>query len=187
MMIKLRIIVQNTYGLYLEREDKNFTLRLVGKMVVSPPWLYTSVLWVFSCGYCVWVLWVLSIKQAFLSLGFRHVYREHNMSADRLSKEALDMKVGLLSFSELWEGEIIEEGLIQLFWEFFLVIVAYSCFSLFEYGVCLFHPRGILDKLSGLILFSPWWCFFCLSLRFWVLWVESFWVESWVDSYCKCK
>jgi len=37
------------------------------------------------------------------------------MSADRLSKEALDMKSGLLSFSELWEGEIIEEGLIQLF------------------------------------------------------------------------
>ena len=68
-----------------------------------------------SCGYCVWVLWVLSIKQDFLSLGFRHVYREHNMSADRLSKEALDMKAGLLSFSKLWEGEIIEEGLIQLF------------------------------------------------------------------------
>ena len=115
MMIKLRIIVQNTYGLYLEREDKIFTIRLVGKMVVSPPWLYTSVFWVFSCGYCVWFLWVLSIKRDFLSLGFRHVYREHNMSANRLPKEALDMKAGLLSFLELWEGEIIEEGLIQLF------------------------------------------------------------------------
>ena len=99
----------------LREKIKNVTLRLVGKMVVSPPWLYTSVLWVFSCGYCVWVLWVLSIKQDFLSLGFRHVYREHNMSANHLSKEALDMKAGLLSFSELWEGEIIEEGLIQLF------------------------------------------------------------------------
>ena len=43
---------------------------------------------------------------------FRNVYREHNMSADHLSKEALDMKAGLLSFLELWEGEIIEEGLI---------------------------------------------------------------------------
>ena len=68
-----------------------------------------------SYGYYVWVLWVLSIKHAFLSLGFRHVYREHNMSVDRLPKEELDMKAGLLSFSELWEGEIIEEGLIQLF------------------------------------------------------------------------
>ena len=37
------------------------------------------------------------------------------MSADRLTKEALDMKPGLLSFLELQEGEIIEEGLIQLF------------------------------------------------------------------------
>ena len=46
---------------------------------------------------------------------FRHVYKEQNMSADRLSKEALNMKAGLLSFSELLEGEIIEEGMIQLF------------------------------------------------------------------------
>ena len=30
---------------------------------------------------------------------FIYVYMEHNMSADRLSKEALNMKVGLLSFS----------------------------------------------------------------------------------------
>ena len=30
---------------------------------------------------------------------FSHVYREHNMSADSLSKEALNMKDGLLSFS----------------------------------------------------------------------------------------
>ena len=67
-------------------------------------------LWVLCVG-----LGVLYIKQDFLSHGFRHVYREHNMGADRLSKEALDMKASLLSFSELWEEEIIEEGLIQLF------------------------------------------------------------------------
>ena len=96
----------------LRKKIKNFTLLLVGKMVVSPPCLYTSVLWVFSCGYFVWVLWVLYIKHDLLSLGFRYLYREHNMSADRLSKEALDMRAGLLSFSELWEGEIIKEGLI---------------------------------------------------------------------------
>ena len=42
---------------------------------------------------------------------FSHVYREHNMSVDRLSKAALNMKVGLLSFLE---GEIIEEGTLQL-------------------------------------------------------------------------
>ena len=37
------------------------------------------------------------------------------MSAGCLSKEVLDMKDGPLSFSKLLEGEIIEEGLIQLF------------------------------------------------------------------------
>ena len=46
---------------------------------------------------------------------FRHVYREKNMSVGRLSKEALNMKDGLLSFSKLLEGEIIEEGMVQLF------------------------------------------------------------------------
>ena len=30
---------------------------------------------------------------------FRHAYTEHNMSADRLSKEALNMNAGILSFS----------------------------------------------------------------------------------------
>ena len=43
---------------------------------------------------------------------FRHVYREHNMCADHLYKEALNMNGGLLSFSKLLEGEIIEEGMI---------------------------------------------------------------------------
>ena len=46
---------------------------------------------------------------------FRHVYRGHTMSVDRLPKEAMIMKVGILSLSELSEGEIIEEGMIQLF------------------------------------------------------------------------
>ena len=36
------------------------------------------------------------------------------MSADRLSKEALNIKVGILSFLYRLEGEIIEEGMIQL-------------------------------------------------------------------------
>ena len=34
------------------------------------------------------------------------------MSADRLSKEELNMKAVLLSLSKLLEGEIIEEGMI---------------------------------------------------------------------------
>ena len=34
------------------------------------------------------------------------------MSADHLSKEALNMKAGVLSLPYLLEGEIIEEGMI---------------------------------------------------------------------------
>ena len=50
-----------------------------------------------------WCDIIMKIKQGFLLLDFRHVYREHNGSVDCLSKEALNMKAGLLSFSELIE------------------------------------------------------------------------------------
>ena len=46
---------------------------------------------------------------------FSHVYRGHTIIANHLSKEALNMKASLLSLSELLEGEIIEEGMVQLF------------------------------------------------------------------------
>ena len=46
---------------------------------------------------------------------FRNVYMGHTMSGDHLSKEALNMNPHLLSFLELLEGEIIEEGMLQFF------------------------------------------------------------------------
>ena len=42
---------------------------------------------------------ILSMSSIHGLYDFRHVYREHNMSVDHLSKEALNMKVGLLPFS----------------------------------------------------------------------------------------
>ena len=62
-----------------------------------------------------WCDIIIDIKLSFLSLDFRHIYREHNKSAHRLSKKALSLKAGLLSFLKLLEGEIIGERLIQLF------------------------------------------------------------------------
>ena len=41
---------------------------------------------------------ILPTTSNHLLYDFSHVYREHNMSADRLSKEALNMKAILLSF-----------------------------------------------------------------------------------------
>ena len=57
----------------------------------------------------------MSWKASFLLLEFQHVYREHNKKAECLSKEALPMASGLLSFIELYEGSIIRGGEIQLF------------------------------------------------------------------------
>ena len=58
---------------------------------------------------------ITELKSSFLSLDFRHVYREHNKNADCLSKEVLCIASRLLSFLELYEGVIIGGGMLQLF------------------------------------------------------------------------
>ena len=46
-----------------------------------------------------WCNRIYDIKQAFLSVDIKHIYREYNKSAGGLSKEALKMMVGHLHFS----------------------------------------------------------------------------------------
>ena len=48
-------------------------------------------------------------------LDIRHVYQEHNQSVDGLSKDALVLTPGILSFSEIMEGSICKGGEFQLF------------------------------------------------------------------------
>ena len=55
------------------------------------------------------------LKACFHALDFHHVYREHNERVDNLSKEALPMASGLLSFTEYYEGIVIGEDKLQLF------------------------------------------------------------------------
>ena len=62
--------------------------------------------------------WCDSIKHlitCFTCLDIRHVYREHNQSADCLSKDALGLVAGLCSFSEFYDGFISMSGYLQLF------------------------------------------------------------------------
>ena len=62
-----------------------------------------------------WCTNISKLKDIFLFLVFQHVYREHNMRADKLSKEALTMALGLFTFTKIYDGEIIEERNLQLF------------------------------------------------------------------------
>ena len=62
-----------------------------------------------------WCHNINELKSFFLSLDFLHVYREYNEREDGLSKEAFSMAMGLLSFTEFYEGEIIGNGMLQLF------------------------------------------------------------------------
>ena len=58
---------------------------------------------------------IMELKAFFHTLDFHHVFREHNKREDSLSKEALSMVVGLLSFTEFYEGISIWEDKLQLF------------------------------------------------------------------------
>ena len=71
-----------------------------------------------------WCDHINEIKASFLSISFQHIYREHNSSADGLSKEALTMEMGNLSFSEYLDGEIIGNGDIRIFWFCFVFTMA---------------------------------------------------------------
>ena len=51
-----------------------------------------------------WCDRISEVNDSFLSLDFQHVYREHNTIVDFLSKDALNLVLGLLSFSKFLEG-----------------------------------------------------------------------------------
>ena len=46
---------------------------------------------------------------------FMHIYREHNMLADSLSKKAVNLNIGLALFTEYLDGKAIEDGHYSLF------------------------------------------------------------------------
>ena len=58
---------------------------------------------------------ISELKASFIPPDFQHVYKEHNKKVDCLSKEALPMASGLLSFIEYYEEVIIGGGKLQLF------------------------------------------------------------------------
>ena len=46
---------------------------------------------------------------------FNHIFREHNMLADDLSKRALNLDVGTGLFSDTLDGKVISDGHYSLF------------------------------------------------------------------------
>ena len=55
------------------------------------------------------------LLQNFSDLILKHIYREHNQIADRLSKSALSLDSGLGTFQEYWDDKITDHGNFQLF------------------------------------------------------------------------
>ena len=46
---------------------------------------------------------------------FKHTYHEHNTLADALSKQGLNLDMGVVSFSETMDGLIVNHGNLNLF------------------------------------------------------------------------
>ena len=62
-----------------------------------------------------WCERIEALKSSFLSFNFLHLYREHNSSADALSKEALSLDTWILSYFEILDGEMIGSDDSQMF------------------------------------------------------------------------
>ena len=62
-----------------------------------------------------WCQNIKDLESSFLQLESCHVYREFNVMADGLSKEALSMASSLLHYSEFTEGECTGYGTFQLY------------------------------------------------------------------------
>ena len=133
------------------------------------PWLPS-----FRYGVLVWKH-LLELTALFTSIDFQHVYREHNEREDILYKDALHLTPGLLSFKEFYEGIVIGETSIQLFWKalalifllhYLWVLWVWYWYSLFwgifdasDYTLCVWishFSEPSLDKIYGLSLSSLW-------------------------------
>ena len=58
---------------------------------------------------------ILSMLQLVPPVTIKHIFREHNMLADDLSKKALKLEVGFGLFTETLDGKVIEDGQFLLF------------------------------------------------------------------------
>ena len=62
-----------------------------------------------------WCDEIFSMLQIVPPVTFNHIFREHNMLADGLSKRALKLEVGTGHFSETLDGKVIGDGHFTLF------------------------------------------------------------------------
>ena len=62
-----------------------------------------------------WCVAIRHMMPLFLRLDMQHIYREHNQCADGLSKEALNLALGLYYIFEFYDDSVIEFGEFQLF------------------------------------------------------------------------
>ena len=58
---------------------------------------------------------ILQLRQLVPSVSFNHIFREHNMLADGLSKKALNLEVGSGHYTETLDGKVMEDGQFTLF------------------------------------------------------------------------
>ena len=63
-----------------------------------------------------WCRETKKLASSFQDMSFTHIYREHNDTADRLSKKALTLPQGMGSIMEYVENILVFSDCFQLFW-----------------------------------------------------------------------
>jgi ribonuclease HI len=65
--------------------------------------------------FTAWKDIIKHLQLAFKNLNFYHIYQEHNIPADQLSKAALQKKVGIISFNHWIDGHEGPTHFLSLF------------------------------------------------------------------------
>ena len=90
-------------------------LKLFGDSKIIIDWINgVANLQVLEMDYCCTRL-TKALKDSFPCIDCHHIYREHNVIADGLSKEALQITKGHLSLSEFLEGELSFSSSFRIF------------------------------------------------------------------------
>ena len=131
-----------------------------------------------------WCRETKKLVTSFKDLSFSHIYREHNKTADRLSKKALSLPQGKGWFMEFDENILVFKDHIQLFWACFWglplsVDPLATCMCFFQVCSGLFTLDMQLSITRKCFLLECWTEFYWLSIDVIALTV----LTTWWDSY----
>lgn len=111
--LKAKILVLRCLLWYARRRGF-LSLTIFGDSQVTVNW-YNGIHNISAITLDPWLEEIRSLSASFVLIECHHIYREANVVADQLSKEALGPITGIMQFTEFRDGLIVDQGSISTF------------------------------------------------------------------------